>query len=97
MLNSSILNRCKNGVRIINVARGPLICEKDLEDALDSGKVHSAALDVFEVEPLPKSSRLRKHPLCIFGSHNSSNTVEAVRRTNKIALEQLFESLNQRI
>jgi D-3-phosphoglycerate dehydrogenase len=96
MLNANIFNLCKSDVRIINVARGPLICEMDLEDALITKKVHSAALDVFEEEPLPMSSRLRNHPLCIFGSHNSSNTIEAVRRTNKIAIEQLLKSLKQK-
>jgi D-3-phosphoglycerate dehydrogenase len=93
MLNDEVLNRCKKGVRIINVARGPLIHEQALCDALRSEQVHSAALDVFEIEPLPMSSYLREHPLCIFGSHNGSNTSDAVEKTNIAAIEKLMSFL----
>lgn len=90
MLNKSILSKCKDEVRIINVARGPLINEADLCDALQTRKVHSVALDVFEEEPLPVKSPIRKFPLCILGSHNSSNTTEAVMKTNEKAIEKLM-------
>ena len=93
MLDASVLKNCKNGVRIVNVARGPLIKETDLIKELKKKKVHSVALDVFETEPLPSSSFLRNHPLCVLGSHNASNTIEAVSRTNKKALETLFSFL----
>jgi D-3-phosphoglycerate dehydrogenase len=79
---------------VINVARGPLIDETALVDALASGHVHSAALDVFEVEPLPETSPLREHPRCIFGSHNSSNTREGVRRASFEAINRLAEFLD---
>lgn len=93
MLNAKVLDQCKFGVRIINVARGQLIDEVALEDALRSERVHSAALDVFENEPLLASSYLRDHPYCILGSHNSSNTSEAVLKTNKKALDLLLKFL----
>jgi D-3-phosphoglycerate dehydrogenase len=83
----------KSGVRIVNVGRGPLIHESALIAALNSGHVHSAGLDVFEEEPLPQASSLRLHERCLFGSHNSSNTIEAVRRTSLKAIELLFERL----
>lgn len=95
MLNASVLSSAKKGVRVVNVARGPLIDELALCEALKSEIVHSAALDVFEYEPLPMSSYLREHPLCIFGSHNSSNTSDAVARTNVIAIDKLAEYLNE--
>lgn len=95
MFDASIIDQCKQGVRVINVARGPLIKERDLECALKSGQVHSAALDVFETEPLTTSSYLRDHSNCILGTHNGSNTLEAVGRTNIIAIEKLFEFLAQ--
>jgi D-3-phosphoglycerate dehydrogenase len=94
MLNKAVLDRTKNGVRVVNVGRGPVIDEKALEEALQSGKVFSAALDVFELEPLPSDSYLRTHPRCIFGSHNASNTVDAVDRTSRIAIDKLFGFLN---
>lgn len=93
MLNAQVLGVCKRGVRIVNVARGPLIDEKALCEALKSGQAHSAALDVFETEPLPMASYLRDHPLCILGSHNGSNTADAVERTNIIAIQKLMEFL----
>jgi len=90
MLNADVIASCKNGVRIINVARGPLIDEQALCEALKTEQVHSAALDVFEIEPLPITSYLREHPLCILGSHNSSNTLDAVVKTNIVAIEKLM-------
>ena len=90
MLNKDVLSNCKDGVRIINVARGPLINEEDLIEALNSNKVHSVALDVFEEEPLPMNSPLRQFPLCILGSHNASNTTEAVMKTNEKAISTLM-------
>lgn len=94
MLNAEVLTKAKPGVRVVNVGRGPVIDELALESALQSGKVHSAALDVFEVEPLPLESYLRTHPRCIFGSHNASNTVDAVTRTSEIAIDKLVCFLN---
>lgn len=93
MINSDIFEKVKKGIRIINVGRGPIIDELALENALISEKVYSAALDVFEVEPLPMDSMLRSHPRCIFGSHNSSNTSDAVERTSLQAINKLFEFL----
>ncbi len=93
MLSSAELDRCKDGVRIVNVARGPLIDESALVSALNSEKVYSAALDVFETEPLMSESELASMTRCIFGSHNSSNTKDAVAATNIRASQLLFEFL----
>lgn len=93
LINKDCLERAKRGVRIVNVGRGPVIDEPALIDALESGHVHSAALDVFEREPLPADSPLRKHPRCIFGSHNASNTIDAVDRTSRLAIQKLCEFL----
>jgi len=93
MLSSDTLSKCKEGIRIINVARGPLIDEYELCESLKTGKVHSVALDVFEIEPLPMDSYLREHPLSVFGSHNGSNTSDAVIKTNLVAIEKLMEFL----
>jgi len=93
MLNKEIFAKVKQGVRIVNVSRGPIIDELALECALKSGMVNSAALDVFEKEPLQMDSYLRTHSSCILGSHNASNTVDAVLRTSTIAINKLIEYL----
>tara|TARA_B110000459_G_scaffold191469_1_gene227611 strand:- start:36 stop:953 length:918 start_codon:yes stop_codon:yes gene_type:complete len=94
MINSESIAMTKQGVRIVNVGRGPIIDENALIAALQSGHVYSAALDVFETEPLPMDSPLRSHPRCVFGSHNASNTADAVQRTSEIAISKLFEFLD---
>lgn len=93
MVNAASLAAMKPGVRIVNVSRGGIIDEPALIDCLNSGKVFSAALDVFEQEPLPLASSLIQHPRCVLGSHNASNTADAVARTSKIAIAKLFELL----
>jgi D-3-phosphoglycerate dehydrogenase / 2-oxoglutarate reductase len=93
MLNADTLSQAKPGVRVVNVGRGPIIDEAALGEALQTGQVYSAALDVFEVEPLPLESPLRKHQRCVFGSHNASNTVDAVARTSEIAIVKLSDFL----
>lgn len=93
MVNQSALSKAKPGVRIINVGRGPLIDEKALIEALQSGKVYSAALDVFEEEPLSSASALRSYPRCVLGSHNASNTIDAVEHTSRLAIETIFNFL----
>ena len=72
------------------MARGGLIDESALIGALESGRVHSVALDVFEVEPLESNSRLRDFPKNIFGSHNGSNTSDAVKRASEQAVSTLL-------
>jgi D-3-phosphoglycerate dehydrogenase len=94
MLNAATLSMTRMGAFIVNVARGPLIDEGALVAALLSGQVAGVALDVFEREPLPVDSPLRMMPQCILGSHNASNTREAVRRTSHQALQKLHEFLN---
>lgn len=96
MFNDALLPKLKRGVRVVNVARGPVIQEKCLVKALDTGIVHSAALDVFETEPLPADSPLRKFDKCIFGSHNASNSVDAVRRVSLMAIEKIAKFLEAR-
>lgn len=94
MLGEDFFAACSPGVRIVNVARGAVIDTAALCGALHSGVVHSAALDVFEEEPLPKDSNLREFEQVVFGSHNASNTVDAVDRTSRRAIEILAELLN---
>ena len=94
MINSDSLILMKTGVSIVNVARGPLINENDLIASLKNGKVSSVALDVFEVEPMTIDNNLRQFNQCVFGTHNGSNTKEAVTRASIRAIELLFNYLN---
>jgi D-3-phosphoglycerate dehydrogenase len=82
MIDREILNTLKEGVLVVNVSRGGLINENDLVEALNSGRLGGAAVDVYQVEPLPGASGLRECPNVILGSHNASNTTEAVIRTS---------------
>ena len=93
MLSYQQFELMKTGVYLVNTARGPLIDEKALGSALESGKVAGAALDVFELEPLPSESGLRQFSQCIFGTHNGSHTKEAVLRVNELAIANLLKGL----
>lgn len=90
LVNANSIALMKDGVYIINVSRGGLIDEPALVDALNSGKVKAAGLDVFETEPLPADHPFRGFEQCIFGTHNGSNTKEAVIRASLRAIELIF-------
>lgn len=90
LLNRDTLSRVKPGVHVVNVARGGLVDETALAAAIEGGHVAAAALDVFEDEPLPVPSALRQYEQCILGSHNASNTIDAVRRASNRAIDLLF-------
>src|SRR5437899_7327947 len=77
ILNAARLAKTKRGVRIINCARGGLIDEAALASALQDGHIAAAALDVFEIEPLPEDSPLRAAPNLILTPHLGSSTAEA--------------------
>jgi len=76
-LNAERLQKTRRGVRIINCARGGLIDESALLAAMQSEHVAVAALDVFENEPLPADSPLRKQPNLILTPHLGASTAEA--------------------
>lgn len=76
MINAETISKMKKGVRIINAARGELINEADLAEALKSGKVAGAALDVFAEEP-PKNSPVVGLPNVICTPHVAGSTAEA--------------------
>jgi len=76
IINATTLKTMKKGVRIVNCARGELVVEKDLAEALQSGQVAGAALDVFEKEPL-KESPFFGLPNVILTPHIAGSTAEA--------------------
>jgi phosphoglycerate dehydrogenase-like enzyme len=76
LVNRKLLARC-NGAVLINAGRGRVIEESALPDALERGWLRGAALDVFEVEPLPTSSPLWDDPRVMISPHNSGPTTIA--------------------
>jgi D-3-phosphoglycerate dehydrogenase len=94
LINKINILKAKRGVIIINVARGPIVDENDVVELLEDGFIDSVGFDVFEQEPLPIKSGLRKFPQNIYGSHNGSNTIEAVDKTSIIAINKINEYLN---
>lgn len=93
LIDADRLNLVRPDAYLINVARGPVVLEKDLIDALKDGRLAGAALDVFEVEPLPPASELRSLPNVVLGAHNASNTREGVVRASDTAVDILIEEL----
>ena len=77
MINAEAIAGMKDGIRIINAARGALINSGDLAAALTSGKVAGAALDVFEEEPPPANHPLVGHPKVIHTPHLAASTADA--------------------
>lgn len=92
-LDAETLARCKDGVRIINVARGPLVVDEDLQAAIESGKVGGAALDVFRSEPVTEHP-LFGNPKVVVTPHLGASTAEATDRAGFQAAEQIVAALN---
>jgi D-3-phosphoglycerate dehydrogenase / 2-oxoglutarate reductase len=91
-LDAEALAKCKDGVLILNVARGPLVVDEDLKAALDSGKVGGAALDVFRTEPVTEHP-LFGYPNVIVTPHLGASTAEATDRAGYQAAEQVVAAL----
>jgi D-3-phosphoglycerate dehydrogenase / 2-oxoglutarate reductase len=93
LVDRNFLQRMRKDAYIVNVARGPVIDEEALVDALTCGTIAGAALDVFEIEPLPAHSPLRAMQNVVLGAHNGSNTREGVARASAVAVNYLIEEL----
>ena len=93
MVDAEFISAMKPGSWLINIGRGPIVVGAALADAIESGHLLGAALDVFEVEPL-EDNRLRQLPNLILGSHNASNTYEACHRTHAQAIQNLIDNLS---
>ncbi|PJB71290.1 MAG: phosphoglycerate dehydrogenase [Alphaproteobacteria bacterium CG_4_9_14_3_um_filter_47_13] len=92
LINKKTISKMKDGVRIINCARGGIIVEADLKEALDSGKVAGAALDVFEIEPATENL-LFGHPNVICTPHLGASTCEAQVNVAIQVAEQMSDYL----
>jgi D-3-phosphoglycerate dehydrogenase len=91
-LGAEAFAKMRDGVRILNVARGGLVDEAALKDALDSGKVAGAALDVFPSEPMTESP-LFGYPNVVVTPHLGASTAEATDRAGYQSAEQVVAAL----
>lgn len=96
LFNEETLGRCKTGVRIINCARGGIVDEVALLEALESGKVGGAALDVYSTEPPPESLQaLIRHDRVVATPHIAASTDEAQTKVAKQITEQVIHALRR--
>jgi len=79
---------------LINTSRGEVIDQSALEDALQNNEISGAALDVFEVEPLPEESILRKMNNVFLSPHNSNGSPSVFNNVDKLSIQNLFDGLN---
>ena len=95
LINKDSISKMKDGVMIVNTSRGPIICEKDILEAVKSRKVKAAALDVIESEPIT----IKNHPLYDIGNiiispHAAYNSVEAEEQMMEILATTAVKVLN---
>lgn len=95
LIDKKTLAMMKPGAYLINAARGPIVNEPDLVEALQSGHIAGAALDVFEEEPLPLSSPLRKMDQVILSPHNTNGSPKAWERVHENSINALLEELKK--
>lgn len=89
MINKESIAKMKDGAILLNTARGALIVEQDVADALNRGKLYAAGMDVAAVEPLPATSPLIGAKNCIMTPHIAWATKEARQRLMDIAVHNL--------
>lgn len=96
--NRGLMNRDRIGLMrpsavLINTARGPLVDEDALVAALEGGRLAGAALDVFDVEPLPAASRLRALPNVYLAPHNGNSSPAAAERVHVNTIRNVLDVL----
>jgi D-3-phosphoglycerate dehydrogenase len=88
MINARTIARMRPGAVLINTARGPLVDEQALLEALDSGQIAAAGLDVVEIEPL-ENERLRRHPNVLLTPHTAFYSVEGYHELRSKTAEEV--------
>jgi phosphoglycerate dehydrogenase-like enzyme len=96
MIGAKELALMKSGAMLVNTARGPIVSEAALIDALQTGHLGGAALDVFDVEPLPLEHPLRRLNNVILLSHRGYATVEILRERYQQAMENILNFMDSK-
>jgi D-3-phosphoglycerate dehydrogenase len=91
LLDAGTMGRMKRGAYVVNAARGGLVDEVALLEALDSGQLAGAALDTFVTEPLPADSPLRAHPKLVLTPHLGASTSEAQQAVSTILAREVLD------
>jgi phosphoglycerate dehydrogenase-like enzyme len=94
LINAETIAKMKETAVLINTARGPIVHEKALTDALQAQRLAGAALDVFEIEPLPEDSPLKKMDNVLLAPHNSNSSPEAWERVHWNTIKNLLDGLD---
>jgi D-3-phosphoglycerate dehydrogenase len=93
LMNERTFGLMRPNAVLINTSRGPVVDEKALADALETGKIAGAALDVFEIEPLPNSSPLLHMDNVLLAPHNSNSSPAAWERVHWNTIRNLLDGL----
>jgi len=93
LISKPQLQFMKNTAILINTARGNIVNEPDLIRALENKIIAGAALDVFEVEPLPQNSPLRRFENCLLSSHNANSSPLYWQKVHKNSIKNLINEL----
>jgi len=93
LINARTLRMMRKEAILVNCARGPIVDETALVQALQAGKIAGAALDVFEVEPLPANSPLKQMDNVLLAPHNSNSSPAAWERVHWNTIKNLIEGL----
>ena len=95
LIGPAEFRRMKRSAYLINTSRGPVVNESALIEALDRGMIRGAALDVFEVEPLPVDSPLRRQKNCLLAPHNANSSREAKEKVDEATIQNLLSGLRE--
>lgn len=93
LMNASRLALMRPTAILINTARGPIVEERALTEALKAGRLAGAALDVFEHEPLPADSPLRRLDNVLLAAHNANSSPTAWEAVHRSTIQSLLEAL----
>jgi D-3-phosphoglycerate dehydrogenase len=93
LISRAELASMRSSAYLINTSRGPVIDEPALVAALSERRIAGAALDVFEIEPLPDDSPLRRMENCLLAPHNANSDLACRRRVHQSTIDNLLKGL----